>query len=102
MRTIDCQKGNDVLGFVSVDAETGVGPPAEVPGGTLPCRHRTFYLGALDSGRTHESGCSAFGTLGRSQEVNDRIKAPIGLFGRACTPSYLPGPIKIFSRSGIN
>ncbi len=83
MRTIDCQKGNDVLGFVSVDAETGVGPPAEVPDGTLPCRHRTFYLGALDSGRTHESGCSAFWTLGvrrrSTTESRRRLGCSVGL-----------------------
>lgn len=42
-----------------------------------------FYLGALGSVRTHEKRMQRLLELGHSQAVIDRIKAPIGLFGRA-------------------
>jgi xanthine dehydrogenase accessory factor len=42
-----------------------------------------FYLGALGSSRTHERRVRRLRDLGHSQAAIDRIKAPIGLFGRA-------------------
>lgn len=44
---------------------------------------RPFYLGALGSSRTHAKRMQRLRDLGHSQAVIDRIKAPIGLFGRA-------------------
>lgn len=42
-----------------------------------------FYLGALGSSRTHERRMQRLLALGYTQETIDRIKAPIGVFGRA-------------------
>ncbi len=42
-----------------------------------------FYVGALGSSRTHERRVQRLRELGHSQAAIDRIKAPIGLFGRA-------------------
>lgn len=42
-----------------------------------------FYIGALGSQRTHLRRCSILRDLGYSKEETDRIRAPIGLFGKA-------------------
>jgi xanthine dehydrogenase accessory factor len=42
-----------------------------------------FYLGALGSSRTHARRCEALRAKGYSEAVIARIKAPIGLFGKA-------------------
>jgi xanthine dehydrogenase accessory factor len=44
---------------------------------------RPFYIGALGSARTHEKRVQRLRERGHSDEAIDRIKAPIGLFGRA-------------------
>lgn len=42
-----------------------------------------FYIGALGSSRTHEKRVERLRQIGHSEEAIARIKAPIGLFGRA-------------------
>lgn len=42
-----------------------------------------FYIGALGSSRTHQKRCDALRMLGYGPEDVARIKAPIGLFGKA-------------------
>jgi len=42
-----------------------------------------FYIGALGSQRTHLRRCSILWDLGYSKAETDRIRAPIGLFGKA-------------------
>ena len=42
-----------------------------------------FYIGALGSARTHEKRVERLREIGHSGEAIDRIKAPIGLFGKA-------------------
>jgi xanthine dehydrogenase accessory factor len=44
---------------------------------------KPFYIGALGSARTHEKRVQLLRERGHSIETIDRIKAPIGLFGRA-------------------
>jgi xanthine dehydrogenase accessory factor len=44
---------------------------------------KPFYIGALGSSRTHQRRCDALRELGFEEEDIARIKAPIGLFGKA-------------------
>lgn len=44
---------------------------------------KPFYIGALGSSRTHERRVERLRRNGHSEEAIARIKAPIGLFGRA-------------------
>jgi xanthine dehydrogenase accessory factor len=71
-----------------VDADTAVAVlqhdlDLEMPILEAALRGQPFYLGALGSRRTHEKRVHRLKEQGYSQEVIDRIKAPIGLFGRA-------------------
>jgi len=55
----------------------------EMPILEVALRGKPFYFGALGSSRTHEKRMQRLREQGYSQEAIDRIKAPIGLFGRA-------------------
>lgn len=71
-----------------IDADTAVALlqhdlELEIPVLDAALHARPFYLGALGSSRTHEKRMQRLRDLGHSQAVIDRIKAPIGLFGRA-------------------
>jgi xanthine dehydrogenase accessory factor len=71
-----------------IDADTAVALlqhdlELEIPVLDAALHARPFYLGALGSSRTHEKRIQRLRDLGHSQAVIDRIKAPIGLFGRA-------------------
>jgi xanthine dehydrogenase accessory factor len=55
----------------------------EIPVLQAALRANPFYVGALGSSRTHERRVQRLRELGHSQAAIDRIKAPIGLFGRA-------------------
>jgi xanthine dehydrogenase accessory factor len=78
----------EVLDETLIDADTAVALlqhdlELEIPVLDAALRARPFYLGALGSSRTHEKRIQSLGELGHSQAAIDRIKAPIGLFGRA-------------------
>ncbi len=90
--------GYEVLGYDAaasdasdealIDADTAVAIlqhdlDLEMPVLEAALRARPFYLGALGSSRTHERRMQRLRELGYSQDDIDRIKAPIGLFGRA-------------------
>ncbi|MFS2152658.1 XdhC family protein [Rhizobium sp. Rhizsp42] len=71
-----------------IDADTAVALlqhdlDLEMPILEAALRGQPFYLGALGSSRTHEKRMERLREQGHSQEAIDRIKAPIGLFGRA-------------------
>ncbi|MGI2034580.1 XdhC family protein [Rhizobium panacihumi] len=71
-----------------IDADTAVALlqhdlDLEIPVLEAALQARPFYVGALGSRRTHEKRVQRLRELGHSQEAIDRIKAPIGLFGRA-------------------
>ncbi len=71
-----------------IDADTAVALlqhdlELEIPVLDAALHVRPFYLGALGSRRTHEKRMRRLRDLGHSQAAIDRIKAPIGLFGRA-------------------
>jgi xanthine dehydrogenase accessory factor len=71
-----------------IDADTAVAIlqhdlELEIPVLDAALHAHPFYLGALGSSRTHEKRMQRLRDLGHSQAVIDRIKAPIGLFGRA-------------------
>ncbi|MES5098488.1 XdhC family protein [Agrobacterium sp. BA1120] len=55
----------------------------EMPVLEASLKARPFYIGALGSSRTHEKRVERLRESGHSDEAIDRIKAPIGLFGRA-------------------
>ncbi len=70
-----------------IDADTAVALlqhdlDLEMPVLEAALHARPFYLGALGSRRTHEKRMRRLSDLGYSQKTIDRIKAPIGLFGR--------------------
>lgn len=70
-----------------IDADTAVALlqhdlELEIPVLDAALHAHPFYLGALGSSRTHEKRMQRLRDLGHSQAVIDRIKAPIGLFGR--------------------
>lgn len=55
----------------------------EIPVLEASLNAKPFYIGALGSARTHENRVQLLRERGHSSETIDRIKAPIGLFGRA-------------------
>ena len=55
----------------------------EMPILAAALRAKPFYIGALGSSRTHEKRVERLRRSGYSEEAIARIKAPIGLFGRA-------------------
>jgi xanthine dehydrogenase accessory factor len=55
----------------------------EIPVLEAALEARPFYIGALGSARTHEKRVQRLRERGHSDEAIGRIKAPIGLFGRA-------------------
>ena len=55
----------------------------EIPLLEAALRASPFYIGALGSSRTHEKRVERLRQMGHSDESIARIKAPIGVFGRA-------------------
>lgn len=55
----------------------------EVPILAAALRAKPFYIGALGSPRTHEKRVERLRRSGHSEKAIARIKAPIGVFGRA-------------------
>lgn len=71
-----------------IDADTAVAllfhdPEHEIPVLNAALNGTPFYIGALGSARTHERRSEKLRALGYRDHDIDRIKAPIGLFGRA-------------------
>ncbi|TCU34851.1 XdhC family protein [Rhizobium azibense] len=61
----------------------------EIPHLRLVLDSRAFYIGALGSLRTHGRRIKALADDGYSEADIDRIKAPIGIFGKAKSASSL-------------
>ncbi|TBY58825.1 XdhC family protein [Rhizobium leguminosarum bv. viciae] len=61
----------------------------EIPLLRLALDSRPFYIGALGSLRTHGRRIMALADYGYSEADIDRIKAPIGIFGKAKSASSL-------------
>lgn len=71
-----------------IDADTAVALlqhdlDREMPVLEAALRASPFYIGALGSSRTHEKRVERLRDRGHADEAIARIKAPIGLFGRA-------------------
>ncbi|MGV1871855.1 XdhC family protein [Agrobacterium rosae] len=71
-----------------IDADTAVALlqhdiELEMPVLNAALNANPFYIGALGSSRTHERRVERLREIGHSSDVIGRIKAPIGLFGRA-------------------
>jgi xanthine dehydrogenase accessory factor len=72
----------------AIDEDTAVGLlyhdiDKELPMLRFALSASPFYIGALGSQRTHSRRCRVLWDLGYSKEDTDRIRAPIGLFGKA-------------------
>jgi xanthine dehydrogenase accessory factor len=85
---LDSGERSNPFDGTAIDADTAVALlhhdlDRELPLLQAALAARPFYIGALGSHRTHQKRCDALRNLGYDDADIARIKAPIGVFGKA-------------------